>query len=67
MLGMTGTIIAITAVLSHRSEAAYLPWAFAGRACNPPAEPNVPTLRSSRLGAAMLLRTTIDLVRGEIK
>jgi lantibiotic transport system permease protein len=67
MVGMTGTIIAIAAVVSHRSEAAYLPWAFPGHAFNPPAVANIPTLLASLLGGAIvLLLTTIDLIRREI-
>lgn len=67
MVGMTGTIIAIVAVASHRSEAAYLPWAFPGHAFNPPAVPNMPTLLASLLGAAIvLLLMLVDLSRREI-
>lgn len=68
MVGMTGAIVAIAAVLSRRAEADYLPWAFPGHAFTLPAEPNLPTLLASALGAAVvLLLMTIDLVRREIR
>jgi ABC-2 type transport system permease protein len=68
MIGMTGTIVTVAALLFHRSEAKYLPWAFPSQVLARPPDPDLTILATSLLGAVLVMTLmTVDLVRREIR